>query len=369
MKTLLDRAHWTGTEGQAGPRWTIIQAQTMWTNEQRTHMHDIVQLTQKLGATAIIIAYCNTANREELTHAEELQNLAKTIEWTIYKGQLKKTKADGYVEANTHYFILSRKDITDAWKTSKAMDDDEPDAMEAILDINDGIFEDCNRYQVNVDNERKQPGNNYYAQIKGRINIAPYDEEDRIHAVYHIHYPIPNLAMSDDIMVEATNGVTHQKSRPLRKHETLTALGHTGKVHEWTGHENWQVTYERLQTVTPRHTWERIIATLHALEMETTTNETTEAIPEQTRTMVARIINRWTTLPEPTTEDWKNATATDHDLRRVKTTLETGMPLLKAGLHEKRYNLEWTKDKLELDNRIIYQYEEPKATKIRQLRR
>jgi hypothetical protein len=46
--------------------------------------------------------------------------------------------------------------------------------METILDVNDGIFEDCNRYQVKVVEELKQLGDSYFAQVKGRINIAPY---------------------------------------------------------------------------------------------------------------------------------------------------------------------------------------------------
>jgi hypothetical protein len=103
-----------------------------------------------------------------------------------------------------------------------------------------------------------------------------------------------------------------------------------------------------------------------------TTNPETHgetANPEAARTMVARVINRWTTLPEPTSDDWRNAVATDHDLARVKAALETDTPLVKASLHEKKYYNEWSKDKLELTEGIIYQYEEPKATKIRQVRR
>ena len=68
-------------------------------------------------------------------------------------------------------------------------------------------------------------------------------------------------------------------------------------------------------------------------------------------------------------EDWTDATDTDHDLLRIKQALTTGTTLAKASLHEKRYYKEWQEDKLELDDGIIYQYEEPKATKIRQLRR
>jgi hypothetical protein len=187
-------------------------------------------------------------------------------------------------------------------------------------------------------------------------------------------YPIPNLATHDHIMIEATNGVTHQKSRPLRRHELLTALGHEKHKHEWMGHDKWTATYNRLRRTTPRQTWEKIVATLHSLELETRTKQrkALTGTDEQTtakRTMIAKVINRWTTLPEPTEEDWRYAVATDHDLSRIKLTLEQNQQLLKAALHEKRYFGEWTKGKLEVEKGIVYQYEEPKATKIRQLRR
>jgi hypothetical protein len=132
------------------------------------------------------------------------------------------------------------------------MEADPPEAMEEILDINDGVFEDCNRYQTKVKEDLKQVGNCYFAQVKGRINIAPYEEEEEVHTVYDITYPVPNLATHNQIMIEATNGVTHQKSRPLRRHELLTALGHETHTHDWTGHDDWTATYNRMRRTTPR---------------------------------------------------------------------------------------------------------------------
>jgi hypothetical protein len=220
----------------------------------------------------------------------------------------------------------------------------------------------------------KKVGNCYCAQVKGRINIAPYEEEEEVHKVYDITYPIPNLATRYQTMIEATNGVTHQKSRPIRRHELITALGHEKHQHDWTGHDKWTETYNRLSRTTPRQTWERIVTTLHSLELENMTQQQADSKGEEDkdtaqRTMIAKVINRWTTIPAPTEEDWRNAVATDHDLSRIKLTLEQNTQLLKAGLHEKRYFSEWTNGKLEVENGVIYQYEEPKVTKIRQLRR
>jgi hypothetical protein len=159
MKTMLERMHRQATEEPKGMRWTMIQSQMTWTKEQRTHMHDIITLTRKLGATAAILAYCNMT--EEMTNPRkaELLELAKELQWDLYEDNVKNAKAGGHVVgANTRYFVLAPNDITTAWKNSSRMDNNAPEAMETILDVNGGIFEDCNRYQVKFMEELKQPG-------------------------------------------------------------------------------------------------------------------------------------------------------------------------------------------------------------------
>jgi hypothetical protein len=116
---------------------------------------------------AIIIAYCNGEDRVMRKRKAGIQTLAGDLDWTIYEGILQNTNAGGYVEANTQYCVLAHEDLTEAWRESPAIDDDKPEAMESILDVNDGIFEDCHRYQAKVWNKMKQTGSNYFAQIKG----------------------------------------------------------------------------------------------------------------------------------------------------------------------------------------------------------
>jgi hypothetical protein len=255
-------------------------------------MDNIITLTKQLGATATIVAYCNAQKGGTMKRHRELQELAESLDWDIYEGQLKNTHAGGSVEANTQYFVLSNTDIITEWKASAQTDTDPPEPMEAILDVNDGIFEDCNRYQVKTRDELKQQCSSYFAQVKGKINIAPYDEACRICKVYDIKYPLPNLAEDNNIMIEAMNGMTHQKSRPLWRHETLAAIGHLQRLHEWTSYEHWTKTYDRLKKTTPRQSWERIFATLHSLELNRTADRQHAHPTEEKRTMVAKVIIR-----------------------------------------------------------------------------
>jgi hypothetical protein len=66
---------------------------------------------------------------------------------------------------------------------------------------------------------------------------------------------------------------------------------------------------------------------------------------------------------------WQQATTQDHDLNIIKTILETEGELLKATLEKKAYYKEWSEGKLNVEDGILYQLEEPKASRIRQLQR
>jgi hypothetical protein len=84
---------------------------------------------------------------------------------------------------------------------------------------------------------------------------------------------------------------------------------------------------------------------------------------------LTRVINRWTTIPIPSNEDWKAATAADPDTKYLYDALDNGRRLNYGKLNNKRYYKEWADGKLEAENGIVYQWEGPKATKLRQLRR
>ena len=80
-------------------------------------------------------------------------------------------------------------------------------------------------------------------------------------------------------------------------------------------------------------------------------------------------INQATTIPEPSLQTWKNATNSDHDLALIKTALEYNTVLAKEMLNDKRYHKEWMEGRLEHEDGLIFQFEEPKLRRIRQLRR
>jgi hypothetical protein len=135
-----------------------------------------------------------------------------------------------------------------------------------------------------------------------------------------------------------------------------------------------------------RHTFEPLFSFLYAAETaraeakieaqweeeyEKGTSDDTRAAygdPERGICLLNRVINRWTTLPVPTEETWRAATAADPDLKYIMASLENQTDLQRAPLTNKKYHDEWREGKLEQENGMMYQLELPKATRIRQLR-
>jgi hypothetical protein len=81
------------------------------------------------------------------------------------------------------------------------------------------------------------------------------------------------------------------------------------------------------------------------------------------------VINRWTTLPLPTTETWIKATEQEPDLLLLKQALQPKTALFRARFTNKKGHDELTSQRLCLENGIIYWLEQPLATRIRQLQR
>ena len=86
-------------------------------------------------------------------------------------------------------------------------------------------------------------------------------------------------------------------------------------------------------------------------------------------TLTEKAINRWTTLPLPTTETWIKAIEQEPDLRLLKHALQNKIIPLRALFTNKKYHNELTSHHLCLENGMIYRLEQPMATRIRQLQR
>jgi hypothetical protein len=80
-------------------------------------------------------------------------------------------------------------------------------------------------------------------------------------------------------------------------------------------------------------------------------------------------LNPYTTIPTPTEAEWQKATSEDPDLEKIIRANARNITLKKADLIRKEYFSEWNRGTLEVQEGIVYQYEEPKKVRIRQLKR
>jgi hypothetical protein len=83
--------------------------------------------------------------------------------------------------------------------------------------------------------------------------------------------------------------------------------------------------------------------------------------------LLAQHLNWRTTIPLPTSEEWQAAVQNNPDLQKVLHTLANDELLVHAELSQKAYYDEWQHGSLEVENGVVYQYEEPKKAKVQQL--
>ena len=89
-----------------------------------------------------------------------------------------------------------------------------------------------------------------------------------------------------------------------------------------------------------------------------------------TGTVHAGQINKTTTLPLTTKEEWRKSTSEDHDLWHIERILSSPeeTPINNKEFINKGYVKNFQKGRLDMDNGLIYYYETPHTARVRQPR-
>jgi hypothetical protein len=188
------------------------------------------------------------------------------------------------------------------------------------------------------------------------------------------------------------DGFIPNTGRPVRSHKVLKIVGHTNdQINTWKADEDWDWNKSRIRTrdTIPTTTLVHVFADLYASEMAAKDNYdeehmnldvTEDAIEDEhgeglkndtyrgtirAKTLLTKVINRWTTYSVPTTETWRAMTSADDDLSKIITAFQQGRRLVKADIHKKAYYHEWAKGRLEENQGILFQLEAPRLSKIR----
>jgi hypothetical protein len=275
--------------------------------------------------------------------------------------------------------------------------------IEDHLDPGNFIYSDYLSTQLKRNKaEHKDPSQ---ARISGYIDWV---DDEEASSAYHMlpvfdpTYPAPDITLRK----EATHGDIEfcittcdlelsSTARPIRRHELFSIVGFSKELSRHLALQDWNKARLIARQATPRQTVSRIVTTLLATRQEHLNQEYhfTQAVGNFETTIVTEdnlaffcgqekddgmslpvvaspeVINEWTTLPMPTNEHWKQALMIDHDIAHVITRMEQQLPPLYAALINKSYYSQWSKGKFEVEDGILFQWEQPKGANIRQLRR
>jgi hypothetical protein len=105
-------------------------------------------------------------------------------------------------------------------------------------------------------------------------------------------------------------------------------------------------------------------ATFESLILAEQTSSTFTISEEPLLVLTTQEINHWTTLPIPTSADWKKATQNDLDLLLISMVPQHKAELPKQQLINKSYHLPFSWNQFEYEDGILYYYEEPKKAQI-----
>jgi hypothetical protein len=211
-------------------------------------------------------------------------------------------------------------------------------------------------------------------------------------------FPAPNIAdATAEKFYDGEFGLayihhTHgQTFRAIRKHELLKCYGFSAAEIKQYLSWDWPSVVHRLRAMPGRNGLSALFASL--LYAEVTSRETwrdsiRDSFPPETfdsphdvlevaRTNLNPIlvmpamveVNRWTTIPIPTSAAWIDGTAKDPDLQLIRMALTTeGATLNKALLADKGYHKPFMEGKFEWISNLLYMYEAPKRAHLRSLR-
>src|SRR5210317_831761 len=216
----------------------------------------------------------------------------------------------------------------------------------------------------------------------------------KVNNIYEISPYLPPNTDMDKVFIQSTDGNAPAEIRTIRPREHISLLGYTKQEATdifLTHRLRWNNIKDSVNKAIPTETWMQLLTpafTRHSQHSKLNKKEditalatftgTPAALKQHTSAMTNKAINKFTTLPVPTGEQWKEHCKLDPDISLIIKTLSSPQPkepeedthkLDRAKLTNQNFWRELKQGKLETSDGILYQFEEPKNRPIRQLKR
>ena len=402
--------------------WIIApRMQDFTSSEQQQAFVDTIAIGLAKGASTIILSWPEdqgdtTENKQAASYWEKhLTRMAKnrttdplqTIT-TLVRGR--DTGAD--TDSRHHIVMMTPATASQHWKDTQRNTWAEPGELANVLDEPNDNYSDY-IHLAKSEHRRKEVS----VAIQGTNRYE-------LRTVFTATQLAPNLTGGSqqlergEFVVETPDGWVPGNARTIRPWETLQLLGipkeEANRITQ-TPKTEWDEYRERIRETMPCQAWKETLAPLITHELnrskfEPQTNQLIspegrkehdkgidivaltqqiqkdhphaeqaeidpsiltygENVEEHAKAMVSRSINRSTTLPLPTREQWIRENTRDPDIDLIMKTINERAALKASDLKDEKYFLPWKKGRLEVDNGLLVEYEEPKAKHIRQLQR
>lgn len=352
--------------------WIVVPgADELKSNEQHQSLEQLIDKATRIGLKSVLMMWTksktNEGNKERW--AKTLAAKDMVVSTLILNGD-----TCGAPMASTHIGIIATTEETSMHlpKHINACIAEENRRLEDVLDLPNASYSDY----VNV--APKQG-----ADTSRTVNVS-YDNTPTSRTLFTQEDKAPNLANVEEIigrgefLVQTQDAWVPSQVRAMRPWETLQLLGmdrDEARAHLQQQGTKWNNERARVRTVAPMEVWATAVAYLVEAESQArnTTEEEQESLQQymspELRAFAFGRINRHTTWPLPTRELWIKELDTDADTSMLMEAIKKGERLARARLQDKAYWPAYERGRLTVEDEVLYEYEEPKAMHIRQLRR
>ncbi|CAJ1950366.1 unnamed protein product [Cylindrotheca closterium] len=216
------------------------------------------------------------------------------------------------------------------------------------------------------------------------VNSQGHTQEHEIYDTTEISpsfHTTPMISAQGTIAIATNDAEVTSPVQTIRPWEALSLFGFTKEDSRKLLFEeklSWRETKETMKSIAPQQVWQQVftysmcrnIQRQHLSDKTEHKFLTMYARPKHAKkhltAIVSRSIDPFTTLPIPTGEDWQEKCSGDQDISHIIKAICNNK---KVELTNPTYASELNRDKLEIENGILYQLKEPKSAPMRQLRR
>ena len=366
------------------------QVDWMWMDigkSQDEQVHEtLVTMLRSNGCTVVILYWC----RADRDYGETVKQWSAWCSevlggYCCSAHQVQNHVCGGPIKKTTNMILLlpERMNV----HVGSFDDEEEMDMMEPYLDDPHMRYSDyIKEWSFSEDQQPVQEGE---CESEKRMWIHWQGED---HRVYSSQEVAPDAEAGDQFLVHVPETGIRWAIRPVRYSEIFRMYGFSEDFIREAVELSDESKRQVLATTIPAQSVSRIISVIQTAEYVTRDKELEAhgrdigelgqrgdpkchyySLKNQGEAPFSyatdRVINRWTTFPLPTKEEWKEAIKADEDVAYLVDCIRNKKKVVLNKLRCRRYYQDWAKGQLLVEDDLLLQLEHPKGVRIRQLKR